>query len=195
MTRFDNESWNVRDTHMMETLNRLMKFHGKQGKVIVWEHNTHIGDARATDMKSAGMVNIGQLAREQYGIHEVYLAGFGCYSGHVIAGAEWGAPMEEMDVPPARDGSMEHLLHRENPCNHYILFNAEDERKKFSAPLLHRAIGVVYHPDRERAGNYVLSNMADRYDAFIYMDTTSAVHPLHMQADKGRLPETYPFGV
>ena len=194
MTRFDNESWNVRDIHMMETLNRLMKFHGKQGKAIVWEHNTHMGDARATDMKSAGMVNIGQLAREQYGIHEVYLAGFGCYIGQVIAGAEWGAPMEEMDVPPARDGSMEHLLHREIPQPLYS-FQCRTGKKKVFSAFASQGHRCCISSGAGKSRQLCLSNMADRYDAFIYMDKTSAVHPLHMQADKGRIPETYPFGV
>jgi len=86
MMGFDNESWNVRDTHMMETLERLMQFHGPSSKGIVWEHNTHIGDARATDMKRAGMINTGQLTRDVYGSNNVYLVGFGSYSGKVIAG-------------------------------------------------------------------------------------------------------------
>src|SRR5215216_3634484 len=114
MMGFDNESWNVRDRHMMETLDRLLKFHGTDAKAIVWEHNTHIGDARATDMKRAGMVNIGQLARAEYGVNQVYLIGFGTYRGAVIAGEQWGALMEEMDVPEAREGSIEQRLHRES---------------------------------------------------------------------------------
>src|SRR5215216_1036731 len=128
MMGFDNESWNVRDTHMMETLDRLLKFHGKTSRAIVWEHNTHIGDARATDMKRAGMVNIGQLAREQYGVNKVYLVGFGTYIGTVIAADAWGAPMQELEVPEAREGSIEHQLHLENAANLYLLFNTEDIR-------------------------------------------------------------------
>ncbi|HEV7331372.1 MAG TPA: erythromycin esterase family protein [Flavisolibacter sp.] len=193
MMSFDNESWNVRDTHMMETLDRLLTFHGGGSKGIVWEHNTHIGDARATDMKRAGMVNIGQLAREQYGINQVYLVGFGSYQGTVIAGEEWGAPMQVMDVPPAREGSVEHVLHRESEQNRYLLFNTEDIRQQYDEPIRHRAIGVVYNPHRERYGNYVPSVMANRYDAFVYLDQTTALHPLHLKPHSEKTPDTYPF--
>jgi len=194
MMSFDNESWNVRDTHMMETLERLMQFHGENAKGIVWEHNTHIGDARATDMKRAGMINLGQLAREQYGINKVYLVGFGSYEGTVIAGQEWGAPMEEMEVPKAKEGSIEHVLHRESTQNRYLLFNTEIIRDQYETSIPHRAIGVVYNPERERFGNYVPSVMPKRYDAFIFLDKTQALHPIHMQPKAAGLPETYPFG-
>jgi erythromycin esterase len=195
MMSFDNESWNVRDRHMMETLDRLLKFHGANAKGIVWEHNTHIGDARATDMKRAGMVNIGQLAREQYGINKVYLAGFGTYEGSVIAGEEWGALMQEMEVPQAKEGSIEHILHSENGRDRYLLFNSEDREARYDTAISHRAIGVVYDPERERRGNYVPSVMAQRYDAFIFIDQTKALHPLHLKPHDKKMPETYPFGV
>jgi erythromycin esterase-like protein len=193
MMSFDNESWNVRDRHMMETLDRLLKFHGDGAKGIVWEHNTHIGDARATDMKRAGMVNIGQLAREEYGINNVYLVGFGTYQGTVIAGDEWGAPMKVMEVPEAREGSIEHSLHRESPENRYLLFNTEEIQEKYDQSIKHRAIGVVYNPERERYGNYVPSVMANRYDAFIYLDETTALHPFHLKPHHEKMPDTYPF--
>jgi len=194
MIGFDNESWNVRDTHMMETLDRLLRFHGKNAKGIVWEHNTHIGDARATDMKWAGMINIGQLAREQYGINKVYIVGFGSYQGTVIAGDAWGAPMQEFQVPVARKGSIEHQLHLENSANRYLLFNTEDLQRKFESSITHRAIGVVYSPERERYGNYVPTKLSQRYDAFIFLDETRALHPLHMKPHNEKMPETYPFG-
>jgi erythromycin esterase-like protein len=194
MMSFDNESWNVRDTHMMETLDRLLNFHGTGAKGIVWEHNTHIGDARATNMHRSGMVNIGQLAREQYGINKVYLAGFASYTGTVIAGEEWGAMMEEMDVPEAREGSIEHILHKESPKDRYLLFNTGAVEKLYDTQVHHRAIGVVYDPQRERYGNYVPSVLAQRYDALIFIDTTRALHPLHMQPHAQKIPETYPFG-
>lgn len=195
MMGFDNESWNVRDTHMMETLDRLLEFHGKNAKAIVWEHNTHIGDARATDMKNAGMVNIGQLAREQYGINDIYLSGFGSYSGSVIAGEEWGAPMEVMEMPGAREGSFEYEMHRQGDQNRYLLFNTEDIQSSYNTAVKHRAIGVVYHPGRERYGNYVPSVMSQRYDAFIYIDETRALHPLHLKPHDEKMPETFPFGL
>jgi erythromycin esterase len=194
MMSFDNESWNVRDTHMMETLDRLLQFHGKNAKGIVWEHNTHIGDARATDMKRAGMINIGQLAREQYGINQVYLVGFGSYQGTVIAGEEWGAAMEIMEVPAARKGTIEEVLHQQSPENRYIIFSEHASEKIFNTAMNHRAIGVVYRPERERFGNYVGSVMSQRYDAFIYLDQTTALHPLHLHPHQEKMPETYPFG-
>jgi len=193
MMSFDNESWNVRDRHMMETLDRLLKFHGEGAKGIVWEHNTHIGDARATDMKRAGMVNIGQLAREEYGINKVYLVGFGSYQGTVIAGDEWGAPMKVKQVPKAKEGSIEYALHRESADDRYLLFNTEEIREAYSEAIRHRAIGVVYNPENERYGNYVPSIMANRYDAFLYLDETSALHPLHLKPNSEKMPDTFPF--
>jgi erythromycin esterase len=189
---FDNESWNIRDTHMMETLERLIEFHGPGTKGIVWEHNTHIGDARATDMTHAGMINIGELGRRKYG-DDVYLVGFGSYNGTVIAGDEWGAPMEEMEVPPAKNDSIEERLHRLGTNNRYMIFE-EETSKLFDEEIDHRAIGVVYHPGREKYGNYVPTVMSQRYDAFIYLDATQALHPLHLPAEN-KIPETYPFGV
>jgi erythromycin esterase len=194
MMGFDNESWNVRDNHMMQTLERLMKFHDPSAKGIIWEHNTHIGDARATDMRKAGMVNIGQLAREHYGINNVYLVGFGSYSGSVIAGEAWGAPMEEMEVPPAKQGSIEEFLHEEFAEDTLILFNNE-RSAQYEGTFPHRAIGVVYNPGRERYGNYVPSKIHERYDAFIYIDESHALHPLHIHPDGRKTPELYPFGV
>ena len=114
MIGFDNDSWNIRDRHMMETLVRLLELFGPASRGIVWEHNTHIGDARATDMARAGMINIGQLARQQFGVEKIYLAGFATYDGTVMAGDFWGAPMEIMDLPPARNGSVENALHKKS---------------------------------------------------------------------------------
>lgn len=195
MMGFDNESWNIRDGHMMETLERLLQFHGEGTKGIVWEHNTHIGDARATNMKRSGTVNIGQLAREAWGKEKVYLTGFGSYQGSVIAGDSWGAPMHEMPVPAARNGSVEAQLHNENKANRYLLFHEQETRELFQNAIPHRAIGVVYNPDHERISNYVPSEMASRYDAFIYIDRTTALHPLGIQPHHTETPETYPFGV
>jgi erythromycin esterase-like protein len=194
MVGFDSNSWNIRDHHMMETLERLLHFHGPSSKAIVWEHNTHIGDARATDMARSGMVNIGQLARELYGKGKVYLAGFAGYSGTVIAGEAWGAPMEEMPVPEAREGSIEALLHERPGTDCYLLFR-EESKSMYLSPLGHRAIGVVYDPTREKRGNYVPSVLAKRYDALLFIDQTRALHPLHMKPHDEKIPETYPFGI
>jgi erythromycin esterase-like protein len=194
MMGFDHESWNVRDTHMMETLDRLLHFHGPGSKAIVWEHNTHIGDARATNMARAGMVNLGQLAREKYGNDQVYLAGFGTYTGTVIAGKEWGASMKVLKVPEAREGSIEYALHHESPSNRYLLFSNPEVREMYETAILHRAIGVVYNPEQERFGNYVPSVLPQRYDAFIFIDQTKALHALHLEPHQTKMPETFPFG-
>jgi erythromycin esterase-like protein len=193
MTGFDNESWNIRDRHMMETLDRLLDFHGPEASAIVWEHNTHIGDARATNMARAGMVNTGQLARDRYGRNQVYLAGFCSYNGTVIAGQAWGAPMQEMKMPPAQQGSIEALLHQQYNYNGYLLFSAL-QPGTYQSRVNHRAIGVVYNPDHERAGNYVPSVLPERYNALIFIDETHALHPVHLPEPHQKMPDTYPFG-
>lgn len=195
MATFNNSSWNVRDTHMVETLNTLMNYHGPEAKVIIWEHNTHIGDARATDMAADGMHNVGQLVREQHQDDGVVLVGFGSYEGSVIAGDNWGGKMKKMDLPPAIDESVEQILRDLSPKNKLLIFEEESVLKEmFGGTLGHRAVGVVYDPDYER-GNYVPSIMSDRYDAFIYIDRTKALHPLHITPDGHKIPDTYPFGL
>ncbi|HEU0055346.1 MAG TPA: erythromycin esterase family protein [Longimicrobium sp.] len=197
MVRGGAASWNVRDTHMMETLDRLLKHHGPDAKAIVWEHNTHVGDARATDMARAGMVNVGQLAREAYGAN-VVIAGFASHAGSVIAGEEWGAPMERMTVPEAREGSWESLLHRAGAHDKLLLLEDFDEVEGALEPRGHRAIGVVYHPGRERYGNYVPTVLPYRYDALLYIDQSRALQPLHMEPREDphhEPPETFPSGM
>lgn len=192
MVRFDNESWNIRDRHMIDTLDRLLNFHGPQAKAIVWEHNTHIGDARATDMAKAGMVNTGQLAREKYGEENVFLCGFAGYEGTVIAGEQWGAPMEVMEVPKARSHSIESLLHKKYNRDCYSIFVDETE-DMFNQTIPHRAIGVVYDPEMEHYGNYVPSFMSQRYDALLFFNQTKALHPMKLYTDTSKVDETYPF--
>lgn len=190
------QSWNIRDQHMVKTLNRLMDFHGKNTKVIVWEHNTHIGDARATDMVREDMVNVGQLVRQQHQNEGVVLVGFGSYKGSVIAGREWGGVMRKIPMPPAVNGSWEKILHDSGDKeNKLIVLNNLKYEESMKAPLGHRAIGVVYNPEYERLGNYVASVLPLRYDAFIYIDETRALHPLHINPDGHQIPETFPFGV
>lgn len=186
-------TWNLRDRHMMTTLNRILDFHGLGSKAIVWEHNTHIGDARFTDMVKSGDINVGQLVREQKGEEDVVLVGFGSYSGTVIAGSGWATPMEKMSVPPARAGSIEEVLHNESDGNRLLIFDRNNKKERFGETLPHRAIGVVYHPERERFGNYVPTVLNARYDAFIYIDQSRALHPLHIKPDGHKIPETFPF--
>jgi erythromycin esterase-like protein len=197
MVRGGPASWNVRDTHMAETLDRLVQHHGPTSKAIVWEHNTHIGDARFTDMARARMVNVGQLARQSHAEEGVVLVGFGSHRGTVIAAEEWGMPMQRMRVPPARDGSLESLLFDARVGDALLLFDGSDDGgiRGLDAPMGHRAIGVVYDPAYERWGNYVPTIVPRRYDAFLFIEETRAVDPLHMPVHVGGdLPETYPSG-
>ena len=189
-------SWNVRDRHMADTLDRLMKFHGENSRAVVWAHNTHIGDARATDMADEGMYNIGELAKLEHHEKGVALVGFGSYNGTVIAGRSWGAEMQEMELPEAKQKSIEYLLHQAGNENKLLLMD-----DFISSDVLmenhigHRAVGVVYNSKYEQYGNYVPTVLPLRYDAFIYLDKTRTLYPLHIKPDGHQVPETYPFGV
>jgi erythromycin esterase len=192
----ESPSWNIRDRHMAETLDRLMEFHGPQTKAIVWEHNTHIGDARFTDMAASRMVNVGQLARERHLGEGVVLIGFSSHRGSVIAGQYWGAPMEAMPVPEAREGSWEHLLHEAGANDKLLIFDRAEPPTALLTPRGHRAIGVVYRPQYEAYGNYVPSVLPKRYDALLFLDKTHALHPLQFSGTlEHEVPETFPSGV
>lgn len=194
MVSFRDQSWNIRDSHMVGTLEAIMKFHGKKAKGIVWEHNTHVGDARYTDMKEEGMWNVGQLVREKYQKEVgVFIVGFSSYEGSVIAGKTWGGKMQHMTVPAAIKGSIEYILHHDSAENKLILLDSDYWKDRFCEYLGHRAIGVVYHPEVER-GNYVPTLLPSRYDALIHIDSSHALHPIHLTPDKTQMPETYPFG-
>jgi len=197
MVRGGSESWNLRDRHMTETLERLMRHHGPKARAIVWEHNTHIGDARFTDMADEGEVNVGQLVRERQGDEGVVLVGFGSHRGSVIAGRQWEAPMERMRVPPAREGSWEDVLHQAGAEDRMLLLATAPTTPELHQPRGHRAIGVVYRPEYERYGNYVPTVLPRRYDAFLFLETTEALHPLYevQPREEGEVPETYPSGV
>lgn len=188
-------SWNIRDDHMAQTLDRLLQFHGEKAKAIVWAHNTHVGDARATDMSEEGMYNIGELARLKYQDQQVVLVGFGSYKGSVIAGRSWGATMQKMEAPPAPRGSWEYLLHAAGNKPKLLVMDDFHQDVFLENRIGHRAIGVVYQAQYEKYGNYVPSILPLRYDAFIYVDETTALHPLHLQPDGHQVPETFPFGV
>jgi erythromycin esterase len=188
------ESWNVRDRHMDQTLDRLLGHYGAGARAVVWAHNTHVGDARATDMADAGEVNIGQLARERYGPERVVLVGFGTHAGTVTAGAAWGAPMETMTVPPARRHSLEEALHAAAPDRALLVFPRDGRPDLLTHEIDHRAIGVVYRPPRESPGNYVPTVLGERYDAFCWFDTSRAVRPLPTRPVPAE-PEAWPSGV
>jgi len=194
-----SESWNVRDDHMADTLDALMDFHGSDSKCIVWAHNTHIGDARFTDMIEDGMRNIGQIIRERHSKDGVFLVGFGSNEGTVIAGEAWDEPWEKKKVPSAPTNSWEHIFKKANseeiPNKLLIFSQCKEDRKLFEEVKGHRAIGVVYQPVHDKFSNWVPTVLAKRYDAFIYLDKTMALHPLPSEPDLSlQPPQTYPWG-
>lgn len=196
MVKGGPHSWNVRDRHMSDTLERLLSFHGDGSKAIVWAHNTHVGDARATDMADEGMFNIGELARMLHHEKGVVLVGFGSFKGTVTAGRSWGATMQQMAMPEARPGSWEYMLHKAGGENKLLIMtDFSNNDALMESHIGHRAIGVVYNPEYERFGNYVPTILPLRYDAFIYLEETTGLHPIHMEPDGHQMPETYPFGV
>jgi erythromycin esterase-like protein len=180
---------------MTETLDRLATHYGPESRGVVWEHNTHIGDARYTDMIDDATVNVGQLARQRWGEADVVLVGFSTHRGTVIAGRAWDAPAERMDVPEARPGSWDDLLHQADAANKLLLFPGGDGPRRFGERRGQRAIGVVYHPEYERFGNYVPTVLPRRYDALLFLDETRALHPLPvLRESHEEVPETFPSG-
>jgi erythromycin esterase-like protein len=195
-------SWNLRDSHMAETLDALAKHLSKDGepaKIVVWEHNSHIGDARATEMGEMGEWNVGELARKKYD-GQTRLIGFSTYDGFVTAASEWDAPAEHKRVRPGMAGSYEALLHETGIPRFLLpLRDGVDKvvRDTMEERRLERAIGVIYLPRTERQSHYFAARMARQFDAVIHIDHTTAVHPL----DPGggwhaeEPPETYPTGL
>jgi erythromycin esterase-like protein len=194
------ESWNLRDRHMAETLEALTAHLGRRwgrARVVVWEHNSHIGDARATAMGAMGEWNVGQLARERFG-EEAVLIGFTTYRGTVTAASDWDAPAERKRVRPALPESFEALFHTVGTAD-FLLALRDDVRvtEALSDPRLERAIGVIYRPESERVSHYFEARLPQQFDAVIHFDETHAVEPLDRTAgwDTGEPPETYPFGL
>lgn len=189
-------SWNLRDSHMFETLKTLLEFHGPRSKAIVWAHNSHVGDSRATEMAARGEYNIGELCRKDFGA-AVYTVGFGTWSGTVAAAADWDEPMEAMQVRPALDDSYEALCHAAGGAQWLLPLRAVDApavAAALSKPLLERAIGVVYRPHAERESHYFEAILPRQFDEYVWFDTTAAVTPLTTHELHG-LPDTYPFGL
>ncbi len=170
-------SWNDRVRFMRKALDRLRTFYGRDSKYIVWAHNTHVGDARATTMQRDGRVNIGQLLREDYGQDKVYIVGFGTYTGQVIAGRAWGKQREIMEIPPAIDSSYEARLNRVGLPSFMLFMDEAEVRETLKEVRGHRAKGVVYNPENE-LGNYVPTSLSQRYDAFIFFETTRPLTPI-----------------
>lgn len=190
------ESWNLRDSHMADTLEHLLEARGPHSKAIVWAHNSHIGDARATEMGAArGEHNIGQLAREKWG-REVALIGFGTHAGTVSAASDWGGEREVKRVLPSRRDSYERLCH-DSGVARFLLDLAGDEALagRLSEPLLERFIGVIYRPETERWSHYSEAVLPEQFDAWVWFDETRALEPLEEHEPHGQALETWPFGL
>ncbi len=199
MFRGRASSWNLRDRHMAETIDALVAHlnGSRQPKAIIWAHNSHLGDARATEMSQHGELNVGQLIRERFG-DEAVLIGFSTHHGTVTAASDWGARAERKNVRPALPGSYEELFHHTGLPRFWIdLRSVGDKIGVLYGPRLERAIGVIYRPETERLSHYFHARLPKQFDAIIYIDETSAVEPLERTSiwDEGELPETYPFKV
>ncbi len=194
-------SWNLRDRHMVGSLHALQGHLTRQrenpAKLVVWEHNSHIGDARATEMAARGELNVGQLVREHLGT-DCRNLGFTTYTGTVTAADDWGAPAQRKWVRPALPGSVEELFHEVGQREFMLGFGAAAHAAEtLRAARLERAIGVIYRPDTERQGHYFQARLSDQFDAVVHIDDTRAVEPLERTArwEEGEAPETYPFAV
>jgi protein-L-isoaspartate(D-aspartate) O-methyltransferase len=190
------ESWNLRDTHMFETLGHLLDAHGTKSQAIVWAHNSHIGDARYTEMGAVREeLNIGQLCRERFG-NEAALIGFGTHAGTVAAASDWDGEMEIKRVRPSHRDSYERLCHDAGVPRFLLDLNRDAAlRRRLLDPRLERFIGVIYRPDTELMSHYADALLPQQFDAFVWFDETSAVTPLGPEHTKSGVPDTYPFGL
>ena len=192
------ESWNLRDTHMMETLEALAGWTtrgGREPRVIVWAHNSHLGDARATQMGSWGELNVGQLVREKYG-SAACLIGFSTHAGSVTAARDWDRPAESRRVRPSLAGSYERLFHEAALDRFFVDLRDEPLRSALMPTRLERAIGVVYVPETERASHYFRAHLPKQFDLVVHVDETRALQPLERWArEESDVPETYPTGI
>ena len=191
------ETWNLRDRHMADTLERLDghlgRHDGAPPKIVVWEHNSHIGDARMTEMTRRGELNLGQLSRERRP-QDTFLVGFTTYAGTVTAASAWDAPAERKLVRPALPDSHEALLHSLGEPRFLLDLSSPAAANELLQPRLERAIGVIYRPETERQSHYFMARLAAQFDALIHIDETRAVEPLERTAgwEIGEPPETYP---
>src|SRR6056297_2751291 len=190
------ESWNLRDTHMFETLEHLLDARGPAAKAVVWAHNSHIGDARATEMGATrGELNIGQLCRERWG-DDAALIGFGTHAGTVAAASDWGGEMEVKRVRPSLEGSYEQVCHDAAPARFLLDMHRDEElRKALAEERLERFIGVIYRPESELQSHYADASLSRQFDAWVWFDKTCAVTPLAPDHRREGMPDTYPFGL
>jgi erythromycin esterase-like protein len=192
------ESWNLRDTHMFETLEHLLEARGSGSKAVVWAHNSHIGDARFTEMGAVrGELNIGQLCRASYA-NAAALIGFGTHTGTVAAASDWDGEMQVKRVRPSHQESCERLCHDADVPRFLLDFapgRHEALRRRLLEPRLERFIGVIYRPDTELMSHYADVSLARQFDAFVWFDETTAVTPLGPEHARPGVPDTFPFGL
>ncbi len=189
-------SWNLRGSHMFETLKNLLAFHGPDSKAVIWAHNSHVGNAAATEMAARREYNIGQLCRQEFG-NQTYVVGFGTHTGTVAAASEWGGAMEIKNIQPALPNSYEQLCHATGLARFMLGLRGRGDLcgpNGLGKRRLERAIGVIYRPETERVSHYFEADLPQQFDEYIWFDDTSAVTPLDTAEIKG-LPDTYPFGV
>jgi erythromycin esterase-like protein len=201
MFRGRDESWNVRDRHMAETLEALLEHFGRRGtpaRAVVWAHNSHLGDARATSMGDHGELNLGQLVRERFDPSETVSVGFTTHTGTVTAANNWGELPELMRVRPSLAGSVERILHELAVPDFYLPLRGTRAAQVLAGRRLERAIGVIYRPRSERVSHYFAADLPAQFDAVIHFDRTRAVEPLDLSpgwVEAREAPETYPSGV
>lgn len=192
------ETWNLRDTHMMETLEALLAHvHQTSGhaRAVIWAHNSHLGDARATSMGEMGELNLGQLVRQKHG-SQAFLVGFTTHTGTVTAASNWDEPAQRKRVRPSMDGSYERLFHGAGMDRFLLLLREGAVREALRDARLERAIGVIYRPESERVSHYFHARLPEQFDAVLHIDQTTALEPLERRAhDEVDLPETYPTGI
>jgi erythromycin esterase-like protein len=191
-------SWNLRDQHMAQTLDALVSHLSRRGtpaKVIIWAHNSHLGDARATEMGEDGELNLGQLARQRYG-DQCFSLGFSTYDGTVTAAHEWDGPALRRHVRPALAGSYEDAFHHAGEPAFVLRLDGNDSRAELRRRLLQRAIGVIYRPETERHSHYLHAKLASQFDAMVHLDHTRALEPLDQVSEwEHGEAETYPTGL
>jgi erythromycin esterase-like protein len=200
MFRGRQSSWNLRDTHMVETVDALVSYYARRGrdpKLVIWAHNSHLGDARATEMGKRGELNVGQLVRQKHP-NEAILVGFTTYTGTVTAAHDWDDPGEQRRVRPALSNSYEHGFHEAGVPRFFLdLGDGAAKTELMSEPRLERAIGVVYRPETERVSHYFLADMRRQFDAVYHFDETRALEPLEKPERWHDIepPETFPSGI
>lgn len=190
------ESWNLRDSHMFQTLLSLLEYEGEDARAVVWAHNSHLGDASATEMGRRGEYNVGELCRRKFG-QSAYLVGFGTDHGTVACASSWGGELEIKDINPAHKQSHEHVYHESGIPRFIMPIRSQHGSKlydSFAQERLERAIGVIYRPDTELLSHYFPARLAEQFDEYIWLDQTQAIKPIEGKEDS-KPRETYPFGL